>query len=146
MDQSSTAEFNSYTSIKLDTMEKFDSTTHLKAMIRLKEAEQAAEGKLLLIEFRRASENLKPANIIRNTLKDMVATPEMKTTLINAAIGWATGFLAKKLMVGNSHNPLTKIGGALVETAVGNAAMNNAETIKNVGGMLFNKIFSKRSA
>lgn len=126
-------------------MEEINPTARLKALIILKEAEHAAEGKLLVIEYRMASENLKPANIIRSTLKDLVATPEMKSSLINAAIGWATGLLTRKLLVGNSHNPITKIGGALVASAVGNAAANNADAIKLAGVALLKKMFSKQS-
>lgn len=127
-------------------MEYSAPTAQLKEMIRLKEIEHAAEAKVLLLEFRKAGESLKPINILKHTLKDMTASPEMKSSLANAAIGLATGFVAKKLFVWTSKNPLTAIGGNIIESLVGNMAIKNADGIKSIGVMLFRKFFSKNQS
>ncbi len=121
-------------------MQKSDPSTLLKELILEKESERELHQILLKNEFRLAFESLKPINIIKNTLKQVVSSPEVKSTLINSAIGFISGFVAKKLFVGGSNNPITKIGGSMIGNLVANKAENNADSIKSVGSLLLKKV------
>src|SRR5688572_15313779 len=99
-------------------MKNTEAVNALKALIELTEAELKTEGEQLKAQFHLTYASLKPVNILKGILKDMFATPDLKSDVVNAAIGITTGFVAKKVLVGKSHNPLTKLAGVLVEMAV----------------------------
>ncbi|MBA3704361.1 MAG: hypothetical protein H0W84_00230 [Bacteroidetes bacterium] len=123
-------------------MQKITTTEELKSAIQLLEYKQANEWPLLKAQFSTTYESLKPLNILKSTIKDVFST-DLKGDISSAAIGLATGFLAKKSFVGTSHNPLTKILGMLIEIAVANKVGKNADEIKSIGSLLLKKIFNK---
>ena len=47
-------------------------------------------------------------------------------------MGLAAGYLSKLLIVGASHNPITKLLGGLLELGVSNVVSKNPETIKSI--------------
>ena len=65
-------------------------------------------------------DSVSPAGIIKSTLKDIAASPDLRSNVINTAIGLGAGFLGKKLYVGNSKNVFRKITGAAVQFVVAN--------------------------
>ncbi len=112
--------------------------------IRQLEQQQADEFILLKEEFKKTSESLKPINILKNTFKQAVAAPDLKTDVINAAIGLTTGIVAKKLMIGKTLNPFKKLFGIIVEMAIANKVAKNADGIKSTGTAIFKTLFSKK--
>ena len=125
-------------------MKKSDAGTLLKELILVKEAEHLVEGKLLKEHIHLAYESLKPINIIKNTFKGMFSAPDLKTNIVNAAVGLTTGVAARKIFTGKSHNPLTKLFGFILEMAVAGAVTKNPETIKSIGGYILKSIFRKK--
>ncbi len=123
-------------------MQKITSA-ELKLSIQQLEDKQTTEWLLLKEEFNVTFENAKPLNIIMNSFKEFVASPDLKTKLINGAIGFATGYIAKKVAVGGTHNPIMKIAGTLLEVVVANKVSKNADGIKSIGTMLINKLIKK---
>ena len=65
-------------------------------------------------------DSVSPAAIIRSTLKDIAVSPDLRSNVINTAIGLGTGFLGKKLFVGNSKNIFKKITGTALQFVVAN--------------------------
>ncbi len=61
----------------------------------------------------------------------------------NVAMAYITAYLCKRLLVGNSTNPVRKIGGLIVEMLVANEVYKNADTIKMVGSKIAHKIVKK---
>ncbi len=126
-------------------MEKITTVADLKSAIQQLEYKQAIELVLLKEQFYTTYESLKPINIIRNKFKEMILAPDFKTNLVNSAIGLATGFVAKKVFVGKTHNPLTKLLGTIVEIVIANKTIKNADGIKSIGSIILNKIINKGS-
>lgn len=62
---------------------------------------------------------------------------------INIAMSYLAGYICKKLLVGNSTNPVRKIGGLVIEMLVANEVYKNANTIRMVGGKIVHKIIRK---
>lgn len=112
-------------------MEKQDPTALLKTAIQAKTLEQAEEGRLLKAHFHVTYESLKPVNILKSTIKNIITAPDLKASLVNTAIGMTTGFIAKKLFTAGSSNPLTKLLGVFIETFVANGVARNAEENKS---------------
>ena len=125
-------------------MASITTAAELKNAIQQLEVKQAGEFKLMKEEFKNTYENLKLINIIKNTFKQAAAAPELKTDIINTAIGLSTGFVAKKLMLGKTLNPFSKLLGIIVELAVANKVTKNAGGIKTIGSMIIKKIFNKQ--
>lgn len=125
-------------------MQAITTAAELKNAIQQLEVKQAGEFKLMKEEFEDTYENLKLINIIKNTFKQAASAPDLKTDIINTAIGLSTGFVAKKLMLGKTLNPFSKLLGVIVELAVANKVTKNATGIKTIGSMIFKKIFNKQ--
>lgn len=81
------------------------------------QAQQLAELKQSAIQI---VDSISPSNLLKNTLKDIVVSPGLRSTAINTAIGIGAGFLGKKLYVGNSRNLFKKITGSAVEFLIAN--------------------------
>ena len=72
----------------------------LNEMIDLLQSKQAGELALLKEQFYCTYESLKPINLIKNTIHELTESPDIKTNLLNSAIGLTTGFLSKKISGG----------------------------------------------
>jgi hypothetical protein len=123
-------------------MEKTDPTALLKAAIQAKTLEHEEEGKLLKAHFHVTYESLKPVNMLKSAIKNIITAPDLKANLVNSAIGMAAGFLAKKLVTVGSNNPLVKLFGVLAETFVANGVTKNADEIRSAGGTLLKKVIT----
>lgn len=102
----------------------------LKESIRLLEIRQAEEGKELKEQFKATYESLKLVNLVKNSLKELTDSVEIKNNLFESIVSIVTGYLTKKLMVSSSSNPFKKILGALIQLGVTNLVAKNAETIR----------------
>ncbi len=85
-------------------------------------------------------DNLKPINIVKQTLSDLVSSSEVKESLSDLIIGATTGVIAKNIFIGETHNPISKISGMLIEMLVAKNVTNNAEQIKSIGTSIWNKL------
>jgi hypothetical protein len=88
-------------------------------------------------------ESLKPVNFIKNTVEDAISSPDLKKSLLNNAIGLATGYLSKKVMMGGSHNPIKNIVGTMLQFLVTNVVAKNSDEIIESGEKVLN-FFAKK--
>ena len=109
----------------------------LKAAIHELELRKGDELILLKEQFYKTREDFKLVNIIKGTFKHAVASPDLKTDALKAAIGFTTGVIAKKLMIGKTINPFKKLLGVIIEMAVANKVVKNADGIKSAGSAIF---------
>ena len=126
-------------------MKKSTSADKLRESVLLLELKQANDWILLKEQFHATYESLKPINIIKNTFEEAVSAPDLKTNIVNAAIGITTGFIAKKVLIGKTYNPFTKLIGIILEIGVTKIAAKNADGIKSVGSIILNKILNNSS-
>lgn len=125
-------------------MKPISTSAELKNAIREMELEQKNNLLALRQELAATQENLKISNIIKSTFKKIVDVPDLKADIVNTAIGLASGIMTKKLVVGKTHNPFSKLFAMTMEMFVANKVTKNADIIKSAGGMLLNKLFKKR--
>ena len=102
----------------------------LHKAIDLLQNKQAHELRLLKEHFQLTYESLKPINLIKNTFQEVASSPEVKNTIVNNAIGLATGYLSKKVLIGATHNPFKKILGAIVEFSIASFVAKRADVFK----------------
>lgn len=99
-------------------METLTAGEKLKNTIKALEFDQEINGKLIKKEFNRVSENVKPMNLIKNTLNDVVSSPTLVIKVLGIATGLATGYFTKKLIVGSSVNLVRRFLGTSIQVGV----------------------------
>ncbi len=125
-------------------MQNITSITGLKNAIRLLEVEQAIKGQLLKEQFYLTCESLKPANLIKSALKDIVSSPNLIENILGNVIGLATGYLSKKIFIGASGNIFRKLSGSILQSGVSNLVAKHPEAILSFGQFILQHIFRKK--
>lgn len=110
-------------------MKKKPEKDELTEAIRLLKNKQAGELQVLRDQFKLTYESIKPINLIKNTLHQVATSSEIRNNLLNNAVGLATGFVAKKLLLGATHNPVKKILGTIFQFAIANIVANRSEQL-----------------
>ena len=102
------------------------------------DAEKKNANDLLLLkeQFHLTKESLQPLQLMKNFFREVTTSPEIKTNVVNNAIGLGTGLLTKQLIVGGSHSPVKKVLGTLLEFAVANSVSKHVSDIKEMGANL----------
>jgi small ligand-binding sensory domain FIST len=90
----------------------------LNQRIKQLEAQQDAEWIAIKDEIDEIKENLKPLNLIRNTVAEINETVGFKSDLAQSAISIGIGYLAKKLVVGKTDSIFKNILGSILQLAV----------------------------
>ena len=121
----------------------------IKTVIQLKEAIQ-------LLQFKRKEEELglkneisilfekiQPINIIQDTVNELVESKSLQTDVIDLGVGTATGFAIRKLIVGESKNPIAQVIGRMIEQTVSQKIISNRVVIHNIGRNVLNLFSSK---
>ena len=123
-------------------MQNITSHTDLKTAIQLLEIEQKLKEQILKDQLYLTVESLKPHNVLKSALKDVISTPDNTHNLFDRIIGSASGFFAKKIVVGGSENIFRKLIGYAMQYGVKNYVTNHTETIKSVAQFIF-QFFTK---
>lgn len=111
-------------------MEKQTAVASLKETIRLLEIKQAKEAEELKEQFRLTIESLKPSNILKNSLRELTNSLEVKNSLFETIVSILSGYITKKIMIKSDGNPFLKIFGALLQFGVTSLMAKNAEAIR----------------
>ncbi|MEP7322151.1 MAG: hypothetical protein ABI761_09535 [Saprospiraceae bacterium] len=124
-------------------MKKEDLSTELEEAIQQLEKKQAMERQLLKEQFHIAYESVKPVNLIKNTMKEIAETKDLKDHIINTALGLSAGYLSKILFVRASKNPMKKMLGNALMIGISNAVIKHPEAVKSIGIGIFRMIRNK---
>lgn len=125
-------------------MENIKSIAELKNAIQLLEIKQAISKQLLKDQFLLTYENLKPVNILKNTLKDISTSPYLIDNILGAAMGLSTGYLSKKIIVGASGNIIRKVLGSVLQFGVTNLVAQHPDAIKSIGKFIYQRIIRRK--
>lgn len=111
-------------------MVKQNAVDSLKESIRILEIRQAEEGQQLYAQLRITYESLKPINLIKNSVKELAESFEIKNSLFETIISIVSGFMTQKFIVNSKSNVFMKIFGVLMQFGITNLVSKNAETIR----------------
>lgn len=125
-------------------MQKINSESDLKYAILLLEIRQAEQGKLLKEQFHLAYESVKPLNLIKSTLKEVVGSGDLKDDVINTSVGITAGYISKAVFEGVTSGPLKKILGTVLMFGIKTAVAKNPIAVKSIGQFIFRKILRKK--
>ena len=124
-------------------MNKPKATELLEERIKLLETQQAEARQAFRQQLAETGNSLRPSSIIRNMVSGSASDEEVKAPFLDSAIGLATGFVAKKLLLGSVHNPITKIAANLIQAGVSAYVAKHPEAIKNIASKLMGFIGKK---
>ncbi|WP_238698886.1 hypothetical protein, partial [Flavobacterium circumlabens] len=92
----------------------------LNQRIQLLENRQDEEWCAIKEEIDDIKENLKPLNLIRNTVEEINETVGFKSNLAQSAMSIGIGYLAKRFIVGKSDSIFKGILGSVLQLVVTN--------------------------
>ena len=125
-------------------MQNITSAAGLKDAIQLLEVEQATKGQLLKEHFYLTYESLKPVNLLKGTLNDISSSPYLIDNILGTAMGLATGYLSKKILIGASSNKFRKLIGSILQFGVINFVAQHSDTIKSFSRVIFQHFLRKK--
>lgn len=125
-------------------MGHIQSTDQLKQAIEILEAEHSEKGMLLKEQFNLTYENLKPLSLLKSAVKELTASLYMADNTLGSFAGIATGYLSRRLIIGNSGSIFRKLFGAILQYSVTNLVARHPDQIKALGHFLIRKIFHNK--
>lgn len=126
-------------------MENITTTAGLKSAILLLEYRQVENGQRLEEDFYTVVEILKPVNLIRTTLSNITTSPGLVNALLSGALGIATGYLSKKIVVGASGNILKNLLGTVLQFGVTTVVAQHPETVRSISQFILQHILRKKT-
>lgn len=124
-------------------METITNATELKKAIQLLEIKQKEEGLLLKEQCKTTYDSLRPINLIKNTLKDLV-TPDLKSNLLDSTLSLAAGYVSKKAVIGSTHNPIKQLLGTVLQMGVTSIVSKNTDSIKSIAATIISSFLKKK--
>jgi hypothetical protein len=125
-------------------MQNISSIEELRNAIQLLEVEQDVKGRLLKEQFYVVYESLKPINLLKSTLKDLSSSPYLIENILGSAVGLATGYASKKIVVGASAGILRKLLGSILQFGVTNLVAQHPDAIKSISQYIIQHVFTKK--
>ena len=92
----------------------------LNNAILLLEVRRKNEYEDLRLQFYESSENFRPINIIKQTIKDFREISEVKTNLFETLISVTGGYFSKRLIIGKSNSFIKMVLGYVLQYSVTN--------------------------
>ncbi len=125
-------------------MENITSATQLKIAIQILETEQDIKAQLIKEQIILAHDSIKPINLLKSTVNDFITSPYLIDNILGGAVGLATGYLSKKIVIGASGNLFRKLLGVVMQFGVTNAVAQHPEGIRSIGQYIFKHILPKK--
>ncbi len=98
-------------------MKRINAVQSLRESIRILEIRQAQEAKALKEQLASTYESLKPVNLFRSTLNDIISSFDLKDSLVGGLFSAVTAFLAPRIE-GSKNSLWLKLLGVLVQYGV----------------------------
>ena len=125
---------------------EINTSADLKVAIKRLEQQSELQKEIVVEQFHKTYESLKPINLLKSSLNKVVRAPGVVENIINATLGLGAGVFSKKLLIGKSTGILKKLLGAAVEFGVAGLISKNSGSLKSGGINLLSKIFKSNKA
>lgn len=123
-------------------MAKQNAVSLLKESIRLLEIRQDQEAKILKDQFRITYESLKPINLIKNSIKDLTKSFEIKNNIFETIVTIVTGYITQKFIVSSKSNSFMKILSVVMQFGVTNLISKYSEEVRMFFSDLFDRLIT----
>ena len=126
-------------------MYTINSAALLKEAIFELEIKKTEQGRTIKEKFYVIKENLKPANIIRNTFEEVATSPKLRLNLLGAVVGLGAAYFSRKLVVGRSVNVFRNILGSVMQLGISAVVASKPGLLQNIGQTIVKRIFTKKN-
>ena len=127
-------------------MNKITNTTELQARIIELQNQRIEEGLVLKNELSIIVENVNPIEILTNGLKKIINSPEVKHELFALTLGMSAGYIAKKIVIGQSESIFQRIAGNVLGMVVSKNVTLNLDTIQAKTLSVLKNIITKKKS
>jgi uncharacterized membrane protein YeaQ/YmgE (transglycosylase-associated protein family) len=93
-------------------------------------------------QLKKTYESFKPVSIFKESLSEIVSSSEIKKDLTTITIGLLTGYLAKKIVIGKTTNPISGWIGNVFEMIVTSKTINHIDEVKSMSNNFINKVLN----
>ena len=125
-------------------MEKITTTNSLKEAITKLERQRSFQEHRLEENWEFLTESIRPVNIIKRTIHDILPDEHSKNSLLGSAIGLGTGFITKKLFVGKAPGFVKSLVGNIIQWGITALVAKNSNKLKLGGQTLIRKIIPEK--
>ncbi len=101
-------------------MKTINQKSELEAKIALLKSKQATEFVNLKDQYHVTIESFKPFNLIKDSIGDVLMSPNLKANLISGAIGFGSNYLTRNVLNEDSRNPIKRVLGKVLKFAMKN--------------------------
>ena len=101
-----------------EKLEMIASTSDLNIAIKRLERKKILQEEEMRDQFHLILENLKPTNILKNTLHEVQESTPLKHNLFKIAIGLGAGYFSRKLVIGKSAGLVKKALGTALQFGI----------------------------
>ena len=101
-------------------MKTINQKRELEAKIALLRSKQETDFMILKNQYHVTIDSFKPFNLIKNTLGDVLTSPNIKANLINGALSLGSNYLTNNLLNEESKNPIKRVLGKVLKFAMKN--------------------------
>ncbi len=125
-------------------MQSITTSDELKNAIQILEFDQQVREQQLKEHVYLAIESLKPVNLIKSTIHEVVSSPHLIDNVLGVAMGLTSGYISKKIVLGKSVNVIRKLIGTLLQFGITNVVAQNSESIKTFGQSIYQYFQQRR--
>lgn len=121
-------------------MARLSAAESLKESIRMLEFRQMEERDNFKKHFSLTYQSLNPINLLKNTLRDLGGSTELKNSFYETILPILTGFLTQRMMVRSKAGTFMKIIGAVLQYGLTSFVTKNSENIRLIVSSLIDKL------
>ena len=114
-------------------MKTISEKTKLETEIAFLKSKQAEDFLILKEQYHITIDSYKPFNLIKSVSREFMANPDLKTNLINGAIGFGTNYISKNVLNQDSINPIKRVLGRVLKFAWNNYIGKNRRKSSDIG-------------
>lgn len=103
-----------------DKLESIANTSDLDTAIKRLERKKSVMEEGLKDEFHMLAQDLKPTNILKNTIHEVQESTTLKNNLLKIALGLGAGYFSRKLIVNKSAGFVKKALGTAIQYGITN--------------------------
>jgi hypothetical protein len=122
-------------------MQKTSQIDDLQEKIVALESKQSVALNCIILQTHQIYEDLKPINLIKNTLQKVNASAELKKLLLQKTIQHVSAYISEHIIEGKDGNPTRKVIGAIFQLEIATITNKHADTLVVLTENLFKKIF-----
>jgi hypothetical protein len=126
-------------------MENINSVILLKEAIVTLEMKKTEQGRLIKEKFDTIRENLRPANVIRNTFDEVRNSPNLKVNILGAILGLGVGYFSNRLVAGTTGKPFRRILGNVLQMGI-TAVVAKPHLLQTLGQTIVKRVFTKKNS